>query len=433
MKKLFLFVLTFFITFLNVYAEDSYLRNILIDGVELTEFNEETKTYDLKYGKDKEDIKIVFDLDTSLFQLQTTGNTGKLNYGLNVVTATITRKSDESKTDKVTYTLNITREDGRSSDNTLSSLTVGGKNIPLTSEDVYDVMVDRKTKSVEIKGVINDQKSSFVSGYGERIGNNAVSLSGETTKVEIKVRAENESIKTYTINIIKENFESSDATLKSLGISNLKYEFNPSVYEYNLSVKNDIDKVSFTPVANDEKAIITYDKEKELVLGDNLVQISVRAEDGTVITYKLNIKREEDLPVVANIEIDGIEYDFVSNKYDYEIETNLSILNFSVSLNDEDATSNILNNENLKVGSVVSIEVKTDEETLVYNYKIVDLSSSDEDEVLVNDNPSQEIETNLINVFLKKYEMYIGLGVFGIGLLSLLVAILTKPKNSQIM
>ena len=35
--------------------------------------------------------------------------------------------------------------------------------------------------------------------------------------------------------------------------------------------------------------------------------------------------------------------------------------------------------------------------------------------------------------FLKKYEMIIGLGVFGIGVLSLLIAIITKTKKSKIM
>ena len=50
-----------------------------------------------------------------------------------------------------------------------------------------------------------------------------------------------------------------------------------------------------------------------------------------------------------------------------------------------------------------------------------------------NNNNLDNAATSVGNSFLSKYEMYIGLGTFGVGLLSLLIAILTKPKGSQIM
>ena len=40
-----------------------------------------------------------------------------------------------------------------------------------------------------------------------------------------------------------------------------------------------------------------------------------------------------------------------------------------------------------------------------------------------------EVKEEDNNSFLKKYEMIIGLGVFGIGVLSLLIAIITKTKK----
>ena len=39
----------------------------------------------------------------------------------------------------MTYNLNITREDTRSSDNSLASLTVGSQNVILSDKNEYDV------------------------------------------------------------------------------------------------------------------------------------------------------------------------------------------------------------------------------------------------------------------------------------------------------
>ena len=57
------------------------------------------------------------------------------------------------------------------------------------------------------------------------LGNNAVSITGPSASVEIRVKAENESIRTYTINIIKTDYKSSDATLKSLTVEGIDFAF----------------------------------------------------------------------------------------------------------------------------------------------------------------------------------------------------------------
>ena len=47
--------------------------------------------------------------------------------------------------------------------------------------------------------------------------------------------------------------------------------------------------------------------------------------------------------------------------------------------------------------------------------------------------PTKKDKNNSPKSFLDKYEMYIGLSIFGIGIFSLLAAILTKSKKSKIM
>lgn len=446
MKKILLFMIVFFTSFFNVYA-GSGLKNIIIDDKNLENFKNEVTTYDLKYESTKENLKIIFDYDKDNYIGKGSSSDIKLNYGTNKITFTVTNKNDSE--DVVTYTLNITREDNRSSENSLASLTVAEKKIDITDKTEYDVSVDNSLKSVEIKAVLKDQKSAFVSGYGERIGDTSVKLNGEKTTVEVKVQAENETIKTYKINIIKSNYKNNDATLKSLKIDEINFNFNKTTYEYNLSVPNNIINLKLTAVSNDSKATINYNQDEILKLGVNNIVIKVTAEDGvTTKEYKLNITRLEKEPLVKDIKIEGEEFQFDSNKFNYEIETELESLDFKLILTNENIKYKIVDNENLKNDSIIKIIVEDDYESVTYNFKIkksevIDKVEDDENEEnkkddsnndeLNNDNQEENKEEFDINEFLRKYEMYIALGTFGLGLLSLLIAILTKYKDSQIM
>ena len=89
----------------------------------------------------------------------------------------------------------------------------------------------------------------------------------------------------------------------------------------------------------------------------------------------------------------------------------------------------ILNNESLKNESVIEINMVDGDRQATYSFSI----KKDEEEKEEKLDDKKEDDGNKTNSFLKKYEMYIGLGVFGLGLFSLLIAILTRPKKSQIM
>ena len=100
-------------------------------------------------------------------------------------------------------------------------------------------------------------------------------------------------------------------------------------------------------------------------------------------------------------------------------------LDFIVTLLDEESTFNILDNENLKNGSIVKIEAKNKDDIVTYSFRIVN-----KEKTIIDDTMENETKTN--NDFFKNNEMIIGLSIFGIGVLSTLVAVLIKRK-SQIM
>ena len=232
MKRLIL-ALFLFLSFLNVKAE-GYLTNILVDGVSIKDFSSEKKEYNLDVDSKKDTIKVVFVYDKTKYKGSGSSENITLKSGLNKISYTI--KNIETLETLETYVINITKEDNRSSDNSLSSLKIGTTQVVLGEKNEYDVFVDSKLKSVELKATLKDNKSKFVSGYGERIGNNSINLNGETTKVEVKVMAENESIRTYLINIIKKDYKDPTNTLKSLKIDKIPFDFKSNIYEYNLTV-----------------------------------------------------------------------------------------------------------------------------------------------------------------------------------------------------
>lgn len=419
MKKIFLFLFFFFITFLNVNAE-GYVRSILIDDKILEGFESDKTDYQIEYDSSKTSIKLAYDYDINTYQGSGSFGEMTLKYGENNFTFTLSNK--ENPDDFKTYNIKVIRKDNRSGDNSLNSLTVGNNKVVLGESNEYNVTVDGKTTSIEIHATVANG-ATFVDGYGERLGNNSVKLDNPTTTVEIKVKAENESIRTYKVNITKTNLQSSDATLKSLTVEGIDFEFKSDKLEYDLSVKHNISKVKIEAIKNNEKSNVEYSENVTLTTGINNIDIKVTAEDSTVKIYKLNITREEEVPIVSNIKITGIDFNFKPKTYNYRIETTLSKLDFNVTLSSDTATCEIINNEDLKNGSIIKIEAKDGEDTVTYSFRIINKEEKKEDAVI-------DVQEN--NNFFKNNEMIIGLVIFGIGILSTLVAILVK-RRSKIM
>lgn len=74
---------------------------------------------------------------------------------------------------------------------------------------------------------------------------------------------------------------------------------------YTLSVENEVDKIKVKVVAEDTKATVSGAGEKELEVGENKIEITITAEDGS--TNKITIKvtrKEEEVITEPVIEID---------------------------------------------------------------------------------------------------------------------------------
>lgn len=177
------------------------------------------------------------------------------------------------------------------------------------------------------------------------------------------------------------NVKSDDTSLKSLQVNDDFIGISE-----NMTYETLEDKVNIIVIPNDNKAIVNYEETMNLVVGDNVVNIVVIAENGDELEYKLNIIRNEEVDELSDntnivIKVDDEEVKFNSYISDVINTTNsVDSLNITYELEDENSSVEIIGNEDLKVGeNEITVKV-TAENGDVQEYKIiVDKNSKTED------------------------------------------------------
>lgn len=338
---------------IKVYSTNNNLASLMVDDVSVSNFNTATITYNLA-STTKASIKVgATAADSNATFVTGFGpRTVNLVYGNNVIQVKV---KAEDGTIKV-YTLNVVRNDNRSSDNNLKALSITGGTVNFKPGTLkYDILVDRD--SAQIDATLADSKASFVTGFGPR----TVNLTYEPKTFEIKVKAENGDIRIYTLNISKEDKRSKDTSLKSISLSKGKIDFKPSIYSYSVIVEYGITKIDISAITSDDKATIKVTGGDNLVVGSNIVNIDVTAENGDKKAYTINITRLNEnekvpTPNLNNIKIQGYNLSFDNNKLEYNLKIkNEDILNIEVFPTDSRTTTMIHGNDNLKNGSVIYI------------------------------------------------------------------------------
>lgn len=202
----------------------------------------------------------------------------------------------------------------------LNSIKVDNKEIEGFTYDKlnYQIEADSNLSSVNITaGTINSKAS--VSGTG------TITLKDGENKIEIVVTAENGNKTTYTLIINRQSKEedivlSSTNNLKSLTIDKIDFEFNKDILEYNLETSFENNKISISYELEDNTASVETNKEVDLIVGLNKINIKVTAENGSTKTYILNITRKE-IGISEVLNNSGIKY---NDSYMYGINVNTS-------------------------------------------------------------------------------------------------------------
>ena len=333
-------------------SKNNYLSSLVVSNTNIS-FNRDTLVYNLSTTSDN--VQISATKDDNKTSVTGTGRFN-LNYGTNTYRVNVTAENGSTRT----YTININREDTRSSNNNLKSLTLSKGNLNFNkSTTTYNVDVDKDTTSVKIEASLEDVKASFENGFGPR----TINLNPGNNTIYIKVRNEIGNVKTYTININREDGKSSDSTLKEIKLSEGKIDFKTDVLEYKVNVEYDVNTFKIDALPTDGKSKVNITGNEKLKVGENTFTITVEAENGKITTYIVKVTRKEEgyklstNNYIKSLTIKNHSIDFDKKTYKYTIKTKEKKLDISVTLDDRKSEYKISGNKNLKNGSKVLIKV----------------------------------------------------------------------------
>lgn len=354
---------------IRITSLNNYLKALSI-SVGSINFNPNTLSYSVTVNSDN----IVISCEKEDSKATLSGDIGSMNlkYGVNTFKINVTSESGEVRT----YVLNVTRVDNRNSENKINSLTISGVSLKFDENKTeYNVSVDNKVSSVKISASLKDNSSSFVNGYGPR----TVNLVEGNNRVELRISAENGVIRTYVINIKRDedpDNRSDDNYLKDLNIKDNDIDFSKDKTNYEITVDYNTDSLDINPKLSSGKSNVEIIGNENLKVGENTIIVRVTAKDKSVREYKIIVTKKDKDQVLSNnsylksITIEGYNIDFKKNVYSYTLEINdEETLNINAVAEDENAKVRIVGNNNLNNNNVIKIIV-TAEDKSVSTYSI---------------------------------------------------------------
>ena len=178
-------------------------------------------------------------------------------------------------------------------------------------------------------------------------------------------------------------------------IGELDPEFDPSITEYTINLPKEESKITFIALKESNLVRVTGNGEYNLVKGDNEVEFVVTAPDSKTKTYKVTVNRAaSDNSNLASLLVHegAIEpaFDPDTSEYKVYIRDVYDHITIDATLEDPNATYEIIDNHDLQLGSnIVTVRVTAEDGTSIKDYEI---------EVVVQDD--SEFSNRLLNISL---------------------------------
>ena len=275
----------------------------------------------------------------------------------------------------------ITLEVGSSTTFEVKANNSAGK-VTVTSSNSSIVTIDKSSEWL-------DNSSLKVKVTAKKVGNAEIKVSVNAASYD-----EKEIIKSYTIKVNVNPVRSNNNY--SLVISGLNLKFNKNTYKYILEAENSLKSVQISANAEDSKSSVNGTGNKTLKDGKNTFSIVVTAENGSKRTYQVIINRKNALGVVKELSsdnkikklsIDNYSISFNSNNNDYYlyVSEDVDSLKFNITLSDNNAKYEILNNENFNksINEVKIVVTSEDESENIYNILVLKKDLDKESEKVV--------------------------------------------------
>lgn len=393
---------------IKVKSTDATLSSLTISGGDMfPSFSPSEINYSVSTDQDSITISAV--ANSSSATVTGTG-TKSLNYGDNTFPIVVTAEAGNTKT----YTIIVTREDNRSSDSTLKSITLstGSINFEKTKTE-YSLTIE--TGSIEVTGTPNDDKATI--SYSPK---NTVELNySETKKIEILVTAENGSQKTYTLNITRKDTRSTDNTLKSLTLSSGSINFSKTRTNYSVTINSNESALEITGVPTDALAKVSYSPSKIIAIAKGetkTINVVVTAENGSKKTYTVVVTRKDDRSNnnnLSNLTVNNYDIKFNKSKTEYTLEVENNIESVYITAVPENNRAQISGSGEIKLkeGSNVVPIIVTAENGLKKIYTITVVRKTTGETDLSDNNYLQELKIDNVSIIFNKnnevYNIYI--------------------------
>lgn len=221
----------------------------------------------------------------------------------------------------------------------------------------------------------------------------------------------------------EEETKSDNANLKSLVVENFDIipNFSSDVTEYTLDVTSEVNELTIKAEPEDSKATVTIKGEKELKEGENMVIISVDAEDGTTKLYEIKVtKKDKTVFGLTSLKIKDANIEFKPDVYNYSIniKSDVDILEIQAVASEEGATVEITGNEELKEGeNIITIIVSSKDGEKKATYQIKATKEA------VKEEKNQNAQSNS--------KIYIYAGIGAVVLIALIIVIVYTVKHRK--
>jgi hypothetical protein len=218
----------------------------------------------------------------------------------------------------------------------------------IKTTNTYKVKVGSEVNSINVKATSENSKASVE-------GDGIYTLKTGINTINVTVTSENGIINVYTVIVEKEASENNK--LRNLFVRGYKIspEFDSENLEYTLEVDNDVESVVIDAEKEDETEEIIGLGEKRLQIGENSFEVSVTSESGEIRIYKINITRKKKVSSkleYLEVQEGSISPEFNKETYEYyvTVPNEYEEVGIEYKKEDEEATVEIIGNENLKVG-----------------------------------------------------------------------------------
>ncbi len=328
-------------------STNNNLSALTVNGTSVPSFNANTTTYNLA-ATDSASINVGASVADSKATVTGIG-TVNLAYGRNTVNVVVTAENGARKT----YTINISRNDPRSTNNFLESITLSSGTLQFDkNRNNYTVIVDHEVEEMTITVEKEDDTASIRNATITR------ALEIYSNIFEFVVVAENNQQRVYTINVVRRDEDgyagslNTNNNLATLEVEGYEIDFDPETLEYFLNVEHPVKELFITAEIEDEKATLVTVDEYLLQLGENRFEFTVIAEDEREKQYVLTVFRALNLPPLELEQLverlDEVDADVLNvitsrgRRFDQTLLNQLKATNKSVAFHILDSESNSL-------------------------------------------------------------------------------------------